>query len=97
MPCTYNNFKMIAPLASCIIFLNGGPYSRNIMTNAVITSSSIDGSCYKVFYSGSYYDVEVAYIQLIIDKDWMKQEGLSPTGDWTELGYDYNSYLQPVG
>ena len=93
MACTYNNFKMISPVAACVIFLDGGPYTKNIMSGSLITATSIDGTCYKVYYSGAYYDVEVTYIQLIMDSDWIRQSGLSPTGDWTELGYDYSGYL----
>ena len=90
MPCTYNNFEVQAP---CIIFLDGGSYTKNIMTEAYIRASSMDGTCYKVLYQGGYYDVEVSSIQLIIDLSWMYHNTLSPTGDWTELGHDYSGYL----
>ena len=93
MACTYNNFKMISPIASCIVFLDGGSYTKNIMSGALITASSMDGTCYKIFYQGAYLDVEVSTIQLIVDSDWIRQLGLTPTGDWTELGYDYSGYL----
>lgn len=90
MPCTYTTLKVESP---SVIFLNGGSYTNNIMTEAYIISASNDGTCYKVLYSGGYYDVEVSSIQLIIDLNWMYNNNFTPTGDWTELGYDYSGYL----
>ncbi len=83
-----------APLV--VLFLDGGDFSNNTMTEAVITATSDEGRYYSVTYQGSYFRIPLENVKFIIDLGWMASYNYEPVAGWTEYTVDYSAYLQPI-
>ena len=90
---TYSNSAPSA-IVDSILFLDGGAYTKNIMTGAGINALSDDGRYALVYYQGSIYEIDlINELQFVVNRGWTSKEGLNPLPIWTELGYDYSAYL----
>jgi len=79
-----------------IVFLDGGDFSQNLMTDAIIKGTSDEGRYYNVFYSGCYFRIPIENVKFIIERSWMIHNNYQPVAGWTEYVVNYSAYLQPV-
>lgn len=80
-------------LSLVIIFLDGGTYSRTLMTKANILSLSVDGTYYNVMYEGVVYQIQVSDVVFIVDYNYTINKNLTPVEGWAEYVPDYSTYL----
>lgn len=90
---TYSNSAPSA-IVDSILFLDGGAYSKNLMTGAGINALSDNGQYALVYYQGSIFEIDlINELQFVVSNGFVAKEGLTPVAGWTELGHDYSAYL----
>lgn len=80
-----------------VVFLDGGDFSNNKMSEAYVMGTSDEGRYYTIAYKGAYFRVPIENVKFIIEIGWMVANKYEPTGTWTEYTVDYSAYLQPIG
>lgn len=89
---------IINPLRPPIVtlFLDGGDFSNNLMTQAVIMGTSDQGRYYNVSYQGTYFRVPVEDVKFMVETSWVNFNNYEPVAGWTEYTVNYSTYLQPI-
>ena len=86
--------QMITPVV--VLFLNGGDFSNNLMTDAMILGTSDEGRYYNVNYKGCYFRIPLENVKFIVELGWMATNNYQPVPGWTEYTVNYSTYLQPI-
>ena len=79
-----------------VLFLDGGDFSHNLMTDALIVGTSDTGRYYNVLYKGTFFRIPVENIKFIVDSAWVLQNSKEPVAGWTEYTVNYSTYLQNI-
>lgn len=79
-----------------LLFLNGGEFTNNLMSNCSVKGTSDEGRYYNVAYNGCYFRIPVENVKFMIDMTYMYNQNLTPVAGWTEYVVDYSAYLQPA-
>jgi len=86
--------QMLTPFV--VLFLDGGDFSNNLMTGAMVLGTSDEGRYYNVNYQGCYFRIPLENVKFMVEQGWMIANNKQPVVGWTEYTVDYSAYLQNV-
>jgi hypothetical protein len=86
--------QLHAPLLT--LFLDGGDFSHNLMTEAILMAISDQGRYYNVSYQGTYFRIPVENVKFMVESGWVNYYNYQPVPGWSEYTVNYSTYLQPI-